>query len=53
MLETLDARLSQAHGGELSHLDFLQVLCQDEIIRRETVAFERRLQSQVRVAGHP
>lgn len=43
MLETLDARLSQAHGGELGHLDFLQVLCQDEITRRETVAFERRL----------
>ncbi|MEU8927793.1 IS21-like element helper ATPase IstB [Kitasatospora sp. NPDC048545] len=33
----------QAHGGELGHLDFLQVLCQDEISRRETVAFERRL----------
>ncbi|MCF3179046.1 ATP-binding protein [Streptomyces polychromogenes] len=43
MLETLDARLAQAHGGELGHLDFLQVLCQDEITRRETVAFERRL----------
>jgi hypothetical protein len=44
MLETLDARLTQAHGGELGHLDFLQVLCQDEITRRETVAFQRRLQ---------
>jgi DNA replication protein DnaC len=44
MLETLDARLIQAHGGELGHLDFLQVLCQDEITRRETVAFQRRLQ---------
>ncbi|XMN04582.1 IS21-like element helper ATPase IstB [Streptomyces griseobrunneus] len=43
MLETLDARLNQAHGGELGHLDFLQVLCQDEITRRETVAFQRRL----------
>ncbi len=43
MLETLDARLPQAHGGELGHLDFLQVLCQDEITRRETVAFERHL----------
>nr|WP_281288172.1 ATP-binding protein [Streptomyces cyaneus] len=40
----LDARLAQAHGGELGHLDFLQVLCQDEITRRETVAFQRRLQ---------
>ncbi|GAA3085213.1 IS21-like element ISMt2 family helper ATPase IstB [Streptomyces olivoverticillatus] len=44
MLETLDARLSQAHGGELGHLEFLQILCQDEITRRETVAFQRRLQ---------
>jgi DNA replication protein DnaC len=44
MLETLDARPAQAHGGELGHLDFLQVLCQDEITRRETVAFQRRLQ---------
>ncbi|MFF6952947.1 ATP-binding protein [Streptomyces iakyrus] len=44
MLESLDARLAQAHGGELGHLDFLQVLCQDEITRRETVAFQRRLQ---------
>ncbi|MFE9444589.1 hypothetical protein ACFYO2_37700 [Streptomyces sp. NPDC006602] len=35
MLETLDARLAQAHGGELGHLDFLQVLCQDEITRRD------------------
>ncbi|MFJ6659830.1 ATP-binding protein [Streptomyces sp. NPDC091377] len=35
---------SQAHGGELGHLDFLQVLCQDEITLRETVAFQRRLQ---------
>ncbi|ACU72763.1 IstB domain protein ATP-binding protein [Catenulispora acidiphila DSM 44928] len=44
MLETLDARLIQAHGGELGHLEFLQVLCQDKITRRETVAFQRRLQ---------
>ncbi|MFD3823522.1 IS21 family transposase [Streptomyces sp. NPDC058625] len=43
MLETLDARLTQAQKGELGHLDFLQVLCQDEISRRETVALERRL----------
>ncbi|MFE5596548.1 ATP-binding protein [Streptomyces sp. NPDC056549] len=44
MLETLDPRLAQAHSGELCHLDFLQVLCQDEITRRETVAFQRSLQ---------
>ena len=36
MLATLDARLAQAAAGELGHLDFLQVLCQDEITRRRT-----------------
>ena len=41
MLGTLDARL--AHAGELGHLDFLQVLCQDEISRRATMALARRL----------
>ncbi len=44
MPETLDARRAQAHGGELGHPNFLQVLRQDEITRRETVAFQRRLQ---------
>jgi DNA replication protein DnaC len=43
MLETLDARLAQAHAGELGHLDFLQILCQDEITRRDTNALARRL----------
>ncbi|WP_107101576.1 IS21-like element helper ATPase IstB [Streptomyces prasinus] len=38
-----DARLTRAQGSELGRLDFLQVLCQDEISRRETVALERRL----------
>ncbi len=43
MLETLDARLAQARAGELGHLEFLQVLCHDEITRRETLAISRRL----------
>ncbi len=43
MLETLDARLAQARGGELGHLEFLQVLCGDEIARRDQAAFTRRL----------
>jgi DNA replication protein DnaC len=43
MLDTLDARLAHAHAGELGHLDFLQVLCQDEISRRETTSLQRRL----------
>lgn len=43
MLETLDARLVQAGAGELGHLDFLQVLCHDEIARRDSQAMQRRL----------
>ena len=42
MLQTLDARLHQAQAGELGHLEFLQVLCLDEISRRETTAIARR-----------
>jgi DNA replication protein DnaC len=34
MLDTLEARLSQARAGELGHLEFLQTLCEDEIARR-------------------
>jgi len=40
MLATLDA---QAHAGELGHLDFLQVLCQDEISRRASMSLQRRI----------
>lgn len=47
MLDTLDARLAQARTGQLGHLDFLQVLCDDEIARRESAALTRRL----RLAG--
>ena len=43
MLHTLDARLAQAHAGELGHLELLQVLCADEITRRQTMAMARRL----------
>jgi DNA replication protein DnaC len=43
MLETLDARLAQATAGQLGHLDFLQVLCQDEISRRESMSITRRI----------
>ena len=35
MLDTIDARLGQARAGELGHLEFLQVLCEDEISRRD------------------
>ena len=43
MLATLDARLAQAHAGDLGHLDFLQVLCQDEISRRDSMSLQRRI----------
>ncbi len=43
MLHTLDARLAQARAGELSHLEFLQVLCDDELTRRQAMAMQRRL----------
>lgn len=43
MLDTLDARLAQTRAGELGHLDFLQVLCHDEISRREQATMGRRL----------
>jgi DNA replication protein DnaC len=43
MLDTLEARLDQARAGELGHLEFLQVLCEDEITRREATALTRRV----------
>ncbi|TFE27627.1 ATP-binding protein [Frankia sp. B2] len=43
MLDTLDARLAQAAAGQLGHLEFLQVLCTDEITRRDATALARRL----------
>ncbi len=43
MLETIEARLAQARAGELGHIEFLQVLCEDEISRRQSTAITRRL----------
>jgi DNA replication protein DnaC len=45
MLDTLEARLGQAHAGDLGHLEFLQALCEDEIARRDAAALERRLRA--------
>jgi DNA replication protein DnaC len=45
MLDTLAARLVQAQAGELGHLEFLEVLCEDEIARRDAAALERRLRA--------
>lgn len=43
MLQTLEARLAQARAGDLGHIEFLQVLCHDEIARRESEALTRRI----------
>src|SRR6266498_4103641 len=43
MLDTLEQRLAQARAGELGHLEFLQVLCEDEINRRQTKALTERV----------
>lgn len=45
MLDTIDARLAQARAGELGHLEFLQVLCEDEINRRAATALARRVRA--------
>jgi DNA replication protein DnaC len=45
MLDTLDARLSQARAGDLGHLEFLQALCEDEIARRDATAVIRRVRA--------
>jgi DNA replication protein DnaC len=34
MLATPDQRLAQARAGDLGHLEFLQMLCEDELTRR-------------------
>jgi DNA replication protein DnaC len=43
MLATLEARLAQARAGELGHLEFLEVLLEDEIARREAKALAERM----------
>jgi DNA replication protein DnaC len=43
MLDTLDARLAQANGGDLGYVEFLQALCEDEVSRRDAAGIERRV----------
>jgi DNA replication protein DnaC len=50
MLGTLDQRLAQARAGELGHLEFLEVLCEDEIARRQAGALRRRIRRAHSVA---
>src|SRR6266436_2531737 len=59
MLDTLDARLAQTRDGKLGHLEFLQVLCEDEIARRDAarpgraaLARSRRVSDPLRTGGY-
>lgn len=45
MLDTLEVRLDQARAGELGHLEFLQILCEDELTRRDASALARRVRT--------
>ena len=45
MLDTLEARLAEARAGTLGHAELLQVLCEDEIARREDRKTARRLKA--------
>ena len=45
MLDTLDARLAEARAGTLGHAEFLQVLCEDELARRDAAKVTRRIRA--------
>lgn len=49
MLDTLEIRLAEARAGKLGHAEFLQVLMEDELARREAAGVRRR----IRAAGFP
>ncbi|MGH2499090.1 MAG: IS21-like element helper ATPase IstB [Candidatus Limnocylindria bacterium] len=44
MLQTLELRLGQAHQEKLGHLEFLELMLEDEIQRRANKALARRIQ---------
>jgi DNA replication protein DnaC len=43
MLDSLDERIAQARAGRLGHLEVLQLLCEDELARRQSAALTRRV----------
>ncbi len=43
VLKTLDLRMKEAEGGEISHNDFLFRICCDEVQRREVKQLDQRL----------
>jgi len=51
MLDTIDARLAEALAGTLGHAEFLQVLCEDELARRDAAKITRRVRAAHFPAG--
>src|SRR5215510_10753612 len=45
MLGTLEARLAEARAGHLGQAEFLQVLCEDELARRDAAKVSRRIRA--------
>ena len=45
MLDTIEARLAEARAGTLGHAEFLQVLCEDELARRDAGKITRRIRA--------
>ena len=45
MLGTIEARLAEARAGTLGHAEFLQVLCEDELARRDAAKVTRRIRA--------
>jgi DNA replication protein DnaC len=45
MLDTLEVRLAQATAGELGYVEFLQMLCEDELARRDASGIARRVRT--------
>ena len=45
MLDTIGARLAEARAGTLGHAEFLQVLCEDELARRDAAKVTRRIRA--------
>ena len=45
ILDTIDARLAEARAGTLGHAEFLQVLCEDELARRDAAKITRRIRA--------
>ena len=51
MLDTIDARLAEARAGTRGHAGFLQVLCEDELARRDAAKVTRRIRAARFPAG--